>query len=660
MANHILATAVEMATMANIFVGDTLETLGFNAISDGGAANYVVYDPSDSENPAGDYTANGMDIIKLTHSGNLVAKLVFGRSLDAEQLGAVDGVEASAKIQRAWDILVGKQASASGEILLRHRSNCTVKNQIEFNSPDGGRVLGANVDFTGSVLTAVTGGNLSTSKAVILGRMEGSQWWGHVNGDRFAAAYDFNGMGGSRSYSPSAEHFKGYGIRVRGGSGRFNMYSPKLNEYAVSDDEFNTDSNFTAVGLSAEDGDFLIYGANILFCKTPVYIASNAVQVTFVNGHFVNGNPNVSGGSGSARQNPMLIENWATRENHFENCYFDNGSIEDHGGTLQIHGGHYVLNSRAVVAEPAVRIYSDAVARTDLPVGVIDGLRGNASIGLLPYDNYTWAGDAASLSAFYADMKIKSSLTEISGTKYRIHLSGEVPSQVNYAPEGFIEDQYAYGDAVYKRQVNMVSGEETLRDLRSFRVRNTSGDSQVMLGGGNVGIREASGLGGKLQIITGSAPGGNKEAWTFLNVGSMVPAVAETVDIGTSDNRVGAFYGAIGDFNSVSVAGGLIKDGTAVNQTIASGVLPVTNNMHRMVLEGGATTDELVMISSSDVMNGDMLTLCLSSNGTQLTVKHNTGNIKCGADFVMSNIHDTATFIYFAGNWRLISFSKNM
>lgn len=814
---HFVSVSAAINT-STIKVGEYVETLGYNAAGDGGRATYIKVS-------AGTGVADGVEYIDFI-AGTGQLRLLHVGTIAAEQAGAVDGTEASAAIQAAWDALVAwKDAQADPDIAhitLKHSSTCTLQNQVQFRrASDSTRVLAANIDFTESHLTAVAGGDLSSSNAMFLVRLRGTQHWGYMNGGKFAAIMDMNGMSGSRSYGGRFLHGKGNIVTVRGASGTFNWYNPHIREYEQTDAEFNTDANFTATGFSVEDGDFLVMGANILFCGKCIHIDAAAVQVHFINGHFVNGNPNYDGVTVFGRDNPVLIENRATRENHFDNCYFDNGIVHDYGGTMQVKGGHYVHNNRAVITGSKVRVYPTSAGQTTMPDGYWENVSGVGSIDFVADGANTWAGDMSGIAAQHTRMDAVNTSIGASGTRHRLHLDGEGPSEWHYTPQGAIEYHYKTGTNLLQMQIDPTAREYVMRDLQTLRVRNTGGDSELLFGGGNVGIRESNGNGGRLEIVTGSGAGSDGLAWYFQPDGDLLPQGNGTEDIGQASQRVGTgyftavnslsatigagetsdipltlnsadpvvmlalvdstttaagyvAYGATGDHaliragnadrvrvdsggnvgvgvtnttpgarlhvkasaniqlklesdgpsqharmvfspsgsekwnvganhtsgeftwfdvgtssTPVKLAVGaptdslqMLADGTVqtggeavvgsylrVNgglkfgdmpvDTIAGGVLTPTHRASRVRSEGGAATDDLDTIATTNAVNGDVIIISTGDNAEDITVKHNVGNIKCGADFTLDNIHDTAMFVLMSGNWRLVSFQSN-
>lgn len=291
-ARAVFTNKAAMVAASDLEAGETVATIGFSNIFDNGGGEYYLV-------AAGTYTADGVFYIDLTGS-SLQAVLIHNGTIRAEQAGAIHGVESSAQIQAAWDGLVAwKDAHADDpDIKLIHSSRGTLQNKVTFNrSSDGTRVDHGHLDFTGSYLTAVSGGDLSDTNPMFTVRLGGITHFGTLDGGKFAAGYDFFGMNGGRTYNPEAIRCKGKAFRVRGASGSWKLHNPKGREYLQSDPEFADQANFTAIGLSLEDGDFNVYGENILYFDTPIQIDEDCVGIHLYSGHPTNGNPNYAAGS---------------------------------------------------------------------------------------------------------------------------------------------------------------------------------------------------------------------------------------------------------------------------------------------------------------------------------------------------------------------------
>ena len=283
-------TSLKASTLLE--VGQVVRTIGHSNIFDNGGSTYNVV-------AAGTNTADDVFYVDLPGSG-LQAAMIHSGWIRAEQAGAIHGSECSAQLQAAWDGLVAwKDGHADDpDIQLSFQSRGTLQNKVTFNrSSNGTRVDGGHLDFTGSYLTAVPGGDLSDTNPMFTVRLGGITHFGTLDGAKFAACYDFFGMSGGRTYNPEAIRGKGKVMRVRGASGSWKLYNPKGREYLQSDPEFADQANFTAIGLSLEDGDFNVYGENFLYFETPIQIAEDCVGIHLYSGHPTNGNPNYAAGS---------------------------------------------------------------------------------------------------------------------------------------------------------------------------------------------------------------------------------------------------------------------------------------------------------------------------------------------------------------------------
>lgn len=92
--------------------------------------------------------------------------------------------------------------------------------------------------------------------------------------------------------------------------------------------------------------------------------------------------------------------------------------------------------------------------------------------------------------------------------------------------------------------------------------------------------------------------------------------------------------------------------------TIASGAITATSSYMIIDTEGAAATDDLDTINGGE--DGARLVLMSANTSRKPTIKNNTGNIRCGADFEIANTSDTIELIFRAGSgWKKISSASN-
>jgi hypothetical protein len=93
--------------------------------------------------------------------------------------------------------------------------------------------------------------------------------------------------------------------------------------------------------------------------------------------------------------------------------------------------------------------------------------------------------------------------------------------------------------------------------------------------------------------------------------------------------------------------------------TIASGVITITQDSHRIETEGGAASDNLDTINGGT--DGKVILLRAYDTTHTVVVKNGTGNIRCGTDMSLDSQEDTITLVY-AGNisvWLELSRANN-
>ena len=465
-------TVSDMKLESRLVVGDRVRTLGYTSSGDGGGASYVIVAAATGTDDGGSY-------LDLSGSG-LQAELQHNGIIHGEQFGAVDGVEASSQLQAAWNALsVWQNAQpAYTQTWFFHKSNVTIANQVLFKEVGGGQSSYMNMDLRGSAWTATTGGDLTTDKAML--RIRGAfaiMYLGYLNGNKSVACLDFHSAVGSRAFNPEVRNFKGYGIRVRSSVGSFALYNPIITEYQQGDAEYTNQANYTSIGLQCSNGDWTCYNANILFCKEcvrlgndPADATADPVQVHFINGHFVMGN-SVEGAA-----NPfidgVLLSNYATRENHFDNCYFDNGVVNDYTGTLHINGGHYVYNGAAILTEPKIRIWASSPAQVSAPDLRITNLGGLASVGFRAAGGNNWSGVSAAMSSMFTGMSDENTTVEAVQTNYRIYTAEDRPIEHNYRMAGNFVERYQQNNETMDVELNPALGRFFLKsnDVEFMRV----------------------------------------------------------------------------------------------------------------------------------------------------------------------------------------------
>jgi hypothetical protein len=90
---------------------------------------------------------------------------------------------------------------------------------------------------------------------------------------------------------------------------------------------------------------------------------------------------------------------------------------------------------------------------------------------------------------------------------------------------------------------------------------------------------------------------------------------------------------------------------------VAGGAITVTQTHHTVETESLAATDDLTTINGGKV--GDIVILRSVSTSRKTTIKHNAGNIKCGADFQLANSDCTITLLKTETGWKCIAKAAN-
>ena len=478
---YVFDTVTAMKNNLDLATGNRVRTLGYYTAYDGGAANYIITTLALYGTPDG-YGSHTLD-------NGLVAGLEHSGSVTAESFGCTEGIESSARMQAAWYFLTDWQ-DLDGEdtpICLSHSSKGTLKDQVKFDHPVNGRVGNANLQFTESHLTATTGGNLSSTTAMFQCRFRnGAQNYGTLDGNKLVACYDFNACSMSRGYNSRAFHYKGKGIRIRGASGGFSLFAPHCSEYVQSDTEFNTQANFTAIGLSVEEGDCSIINANILWNLIGVAIdptgTTSPLQTHFINAHVVGGNPNHDGDI-VPFTDMILVENRSSGTNHFDVCYFDNGIIKDYKQTLNITGGHYIDNGAAILTEPKIKIIASSAAQTIAANVNIRHLAGAATVGFVDDGANTWAGDFTTIATKFTGMASENSIKSLLKKEYFTYPTNDDEVAVYMKGQGTFDSTYVSGTSSFVKSVD-----PTLNRMELSGGLLIVGDSSIGYGIGSGGV----------------------------------------------------------------------------------------------------------------------------------------------------------------------------
>lgn len=103
-----------------------------------------------------------------------------------------------------------------------------------------------------------------------------------------------------------------------------------------------------------------------------------------------------------------------------------------------------------------------------------------------------------------------------------------------------------------------------------------------------------------------------------------------------------AFAGNVG-------VGNFLNFGSAVELTIAAGVVTATQTYHTIDTEADAATDDLDTINGGS--EGDIVILRTTTTARVVTVKDGTGNILIEGDFVLTNSQDTITLLHNGSFW---------
>lgn len=432
-------TLADAVTDVTLNAGDTVGTLGYETKGDGGGWFYDVMTLA-----AFAATPDGMGD-HLT-AGGLVLKLIRGGTFVAERYGALDG-EVSANLQAAWDDMCAWQIAhgVDSPVAFSYSGNGTLKNQVAMRQLDGTRIANVTLHMEASFLTAVAGGDLTSTNAMLLCRFNaGEQYFGTLDGGKFAAGYDFFGIGAARMYNMQARRCKGKHIRFRGACGAAAVYNPRAQEYLSTDPEYNTQANFTSSGISIEDGDFNIYNANVLNCNPCINI-SDGSGTYIIAAHLYNGSNNYDQPGGAPFEDMPVVINTSTGRNNLTNCYLDDGPVYDYEGTLRMIGCSATQNDRAVITAPFIPLYPQTAGQTAMPDVLIQALRTSGSIGFVNNGSDTWAGDVTAADEYYTGMLDGNVIISAYKTHYHLYPANDPDIAVHIKTQEDFRETYKSG-----------------------------------------------------------------------------------------------------------------------------------------------------------------------------------------------------------------------
>jgi hypothetical protein len=367
--------------------GMTLQTLGFWALGDRGAATYEIIARSDfgvtDPNEMGDHTTINGDVARL---------VIEPSEVIVERYGAAFGVESSARIAAANAVALVLNTEDVNGTLLSMRCSPSCKDQIIIGATNAHRF---NVDFSAAVITAVTGGNISASVPLFLLRAKNSVVdLPKLSLNKICAGFYYDSCAGSIISNGGADRFIGYGHKQQGEqSGNSILENLGGTEWRQSDPEFNVEAEFLYDTVIINCADSIMMGGRIGQARRNIYLGPDCANTRLIGVHPFNGNPNYADPGVVVKVEPICLENDSESKVYAFDCYFDNGYIYDNTSRLNITGGlHLILGNRVNMTKPFVRV----VAGDDASDDRFTSKAFRSSVGFYELDhvtpdaNYTW------------------------------------------------------------------------------------------------------------------------------------------------------------------------------------------------------------------------------------------------------------------------------
>ena len=352
----IFDTVADMVADTNLTVGEKVQTLGYLSVGDGGGNDYHIV-------AAATGTADGGAYIDLA-GASLQAEGIFDNHIiHAEKFGAVTGREASAAIQAASDFALANTTTLGDSINAKTRSKLVLSSGVEIKDPlfIGSSSTNLDVDFSGAVISCVSGGTLTSSTPAIT--LEGTSSTRHmcrVHCDKICPGYLIQNSANSHTYGCFARRFVTYGVKESGTNRGHILHMPVGGEWESTDSEANTDANYTGTALVLDGWDSVVNGMHMGFSGVAIELTENAGNVWIIQPHPYCNNPNDQ--ATYPRQDPIAILNNSPNRNHVLSPYIDSGYIVDNEGSLQVSGDlRFFISSEAAagLTEPYVRIRED-------------------------------------------------------------------------------------------------------------------------------------------------------------------------------------------------------------------------------------------------------------------------------------------------------------
>jgi hypothetical protein len=99
--------------------------------------------------------------------------------------------------------------------------------------------------------------------------------------------------------------------------------------------------------------------------------------------------------------------------------------------------------------------------------------------------------------------------------------------------------------------------------------------------------------------------------------------------------------------------GGRLNLGAPATLGIVGGVITITASHHRVDTEGLASADDLDTINGGSP--GDLLALRSVNSGRVVTLRHGTGNLHLGADYVLDSSNRMLLLLCQDSGWKALS-----
>lgn len=515
-------TVAAMVASTDLIVGAKVRTRGYFAVGDGGGNDYTIV-------AAGTGTVDGGRYINVTGSSVQARGEFPANVVDVRKFGVPASGDASAVFTAANAYALDARG-ADTSVQLVFRGTAEISNPISL----GGETAFA-IDFAGSQINVIAGGALtaSPSQAAITIRCPQSiVFLGTLDCNLICGGYRISDSANTKFHFGRTLQFiwRGVTADVADGVCAGAIFFGFTGTERSASDSYTTR---TAVGIYNNCNDVRWVSAHVGYCLYPIWNGPDGNGATFIECHPFNGSPNEVGGA----QHSFTMVNECPVRAWCYNCYFDNGYIDDRTATLSISDSWNVqLNSTL----------TDPIFRVKMPADPADIRGGADNIAFsMGYYTGTWSGPSPTLVSMNYD---PAEMTDRGSRRiqYSTQETRVIPDHGTTIADFHVVKQNA--TPIRWQFSSTGSRTRVVWFQNQMRLGNSSGIGgwlALNASGDGAWIREDE---VNKSLILGSD---NADRVILSAAGVLRPYTTDgTQNIGSSSNRWGTVYAAVGTINT--------------------------------------------------------------------------------------------------------------